>query len=380
VTDALKLMTYFGERDRTAGRLVGDALLDIYGADGIRASLLLRGAAGFGAIHHLHTDRLLSLSGDLPVVSLAVDVPERIETALAQVFEIKHRGLITLERVHLLTHEQVRPTPVIRATRDSTAADRPAAPSIVGRDAKLTLFLGRRDRANGQPAFVSACDLLHRRRVAGACVLLGVDGTNDGRRARARFFDRNHAVPMVVIAVGSSPAITAVLPELEALLPSPRLMLEEVRVCKRDGTSITGPHELPDIDASGRPIWQRLTLYTSESATLDGRCLHLELIRRLRRTEAAGATSLRGIWGFHGDHAPHGDRLLQLRRRVPIVTTLIDSPSRIARSFEIVDELTRETGLVTSEAVPAMLAISRHRQIGGVELAHPPVAPDPRGR
>jgi len=185
---------------------------------------------------------------------------------------------------------------------------------------------------------------------------------------------------MVVIAVGSSPAITAVLPELEALLPSPRLMLEEVRVCKRDGTSITGPHELPDIDASGRPIWQRLTLYTSESATLDGRCLHLELIRRLRRTEAAGATSLRGIWGFHGDHAPHGDRLLQLRRRVPIVTTLIDSPSRIARSFEIVDELTRETGLVTSEAVPAMLAISRHRQIGGVELAHPPVAPDPRGR
>ena len=67
---------------------------------------------------------------------------------------------------------------------------------------------------------------------------------------------------------------------------------------------------------------------------------------------AAGATSLRGVWGYHGDHAPHGDTMWQLRRRVPIVTVVIDTPDRIARWFEIVDELTAETGLVTSELIP----------------------------
>jgi len=38
---------------------------------------------------------------------------------------------------------------------------------------------------------VAVTDLLHRRAIAGATVLLGVDGTSGGRRVRARFFARN---------------------------------------------------------------------------------------------------------------------------------------------------------------------------------------------
>ncbi|HTR90315.1 MAG TPA: DUF190 domain-containing protein [Trebonia sp.] len=58
--------------------------------------------------------------------------------------------------------------------------------------------------------------------------------------------------------------------------------------------------------------------------------------------------------GFHGDHAPHGDRLFQLGGHVPVVTVVIDSPARVSAAFAIIDELTSEQGLVTSETVPAM--------------------------
>ena len=81
--------------------------------------------------------------------------------------------------------------------------------------------------------------------------------------------------------------------------------------------------------------------------------LHVELIRRLRAAGAGGATCLRGIWGYHGDHAPHGDKLLALRRRVPVVTVIVDEPERVRRWFDIVSEVTAESGLVTSERVPA---------------------------
>ncbi|HWH10893.1 MAG TPA: DUF190 domain-containing protein [Solirubrobacteraceae bacterium] len=365
MTDALTLSTYFGERDRTGGRLLADALLDIYGADRIRASLLLRGAAGFGAVHHLHTDRLLSLSIDLPVVSVAVDVPERIESTLAKVLEIKQRGLITLERTRLIPDGlEPRPSPTTQAAIGALAES--------GAETKLTIVLGRRDRVDGRPASVAVCELLHERAIAGATVLLGVDGTRHGRRTRARFFGRNPDVPMMIVAVGSSAALASLLPELGRLARASPVMVEDVRVCKRDGVLLARPHEPPDTDRTGRPVWQKLTLYASESDTHDGRTLHLELIRRLRRTDAAGATSLRGIWGFHGDYQPHGDRLLALRRRVPVVTTLIDRPSTIATSFEIVDDLTRRTGLVTSEIVPAMLAFGPAARIGGLQLADPP--------
>jgi len=74
--DRLTLTTYFGERDRTPDRLLADELLDLFGAQGVHTSILLRGADGYGRGQRLHTDRLLSLSEDLPVVAIAVDEAE----------------------------------------------------------------------------------------------------------------------------------------------------------------------------------------------------------------------------------------------------------------------------------------------------------------
>ncbi len=229
--------------------------------------------------------------------------------------------------------------------------------------------MGRRERINGAPAFAAICELLHRQGIAGATVLLGVDGTRGGRRYRAGFFSRNADVPTVIVAVGSGERISAALPELGSLLSEPLLALERVRVCKRDGQLLATPHELPASDERGLELWQKLTVYCSQSATHDGHPLNLQLIRRLREADAAGATSLRGIWGFHGDHAPHGDRLLRIRRHVPVVTIAIDTPERISRAFEIVDELTTEHGLVTSEMVPALSAMSTTETRGGLRLA-----------
>ena len=103
--------------------------------------------------------------------------------------------------------------------------------------------------------------------------------------------------------------------------------------------------------------WTRLSVYCSERSEHGGRPLYLELIRRLRAEGAAGATALRGVWGYHGDHVPHGDRLLALRRQVPVITTVIDTPSLSERWFEIAAELTAETGLLTTEAVPRIFTL-----------------------
>ena len=353
--DCLKLTTYFGERDRTEDGLLADELMNIYGGHRLAASIMLRGAEGFGRLHHLHTDRLLTSSEDLPVVSIAVDERARIESMLELLLQVKRRGLITLERARLLSGE----------------IGHVQLPEELGEATKLTIYLGRQDHVYRTPAFVALCDLMYRRGIAGASVLLGVDGTLGGRRFRAKFFARNSDVPMMLIAVGSGEQIAAVLPELGGLLHNPLMTLERVRVCKRDGQLLSEPHELPGTDEHGMAMWQKLMIYTSNTATSeDGRPLHLEIVHRLQReTEAAGATVLRGIWGFHGDHAPHGDKFLQIRRHVPVCTIVIDRPERIAQSFQIIDEITSQHGLVTSEMVPAAQAMSEEQTRGGLRLA-----------
>lgn len=352
--DCLKLTTYFGERHRTEEQFVADALLDLYGRKELEVSIMMRGAEGFGLRHRLRTDRILTLSEDLPLVSVAVDTRTRIENLLDEVVSIKRHGLITLERARMLTGE-VGPV---------------ALPDELHEATKLTIYVGRQEQISGTPAFVAVCDLLHRRGIAGATALLGVDGTAHGVRERAHFFGRNAEVPMMIIAIGAGEQIGRVLPELGVLLARPLLTLERVRVCKRDGGLLSPPTPLPATDEQGLAMWQKLMVYASEQARHGRSPLHVALVRRLRESGASGATCLRGVWGFHGDHAPHGDRLLQLRRHVPVVTIIVDTPERIADSFEIVDELTREAGLVTSEMVPAMASLAEaRRQRGGLRLA-----------
>jgi PII-like signaling protein len=352
--DCLKLTTYFGERHRTDECFVADALLDLYGRKKIEVSIMLRGAEGFGLKHHLRTDRLLTLSEDLPLVSVAVDTRVRIENLLPEVAQVKRHGLITLERARMLTG-QVGAVELPEDLHEAT---------------KLTIYVGRQEQVTGSPAFIAVCDLLHRRGIAGATALLGVDGTAHGVRQRARFFGRNAEVPMMIIAVGAGKQIATVLPELGGLLRRPLLTLERVRVCKRDGQLLSPPTALPPTDQQGLAMWQKLMVYASEQARHGRSSLHVALVRRLRESGASGATCLRGVWGFHGDHPPHGDRLLQLRRHVPVVTIIVDAPERIAESFKIVDELTDEAGLVTSEMVPAMASLSEgKRQRGGLRLA-----------
>ena len=239
----LKLTSYFGERQRTGGAFIADALLELYGRHQIAASVLLRGTEGFGLKHHLRTDRSLTLSEDLPLVAVAVDTRPRIEAVLGPAVGL-NPGLVTLERARLLT---------------GTAGRVPADP---GEATKLTVYLGRQERVYRVPAFVAVCDLLYRRGLDGATALLGVDGTAHGRRQRAAFFSRNAEVPMMVIAVGAADRMARVVPELGALLRRPLLTLERVRVCKRDGRFLAAPEALPGTDEHGMALWQKLMVYT----------------------------------------------------------------------------------------------------------------------
>jgi PII-like signaling protein len=349
MTEYVKLTTYFGERLRTPNGFLADALLDLYARRAVVISVVLRGIAGFGPAHVLRTDELLSMSEDPPIAVAALDTAERIAALADHAVSMSTRGLVTLERARLVGRSD---------------------PSATPDGAKLTIYVGRQDRVAGKPAHHAVCEVLHRHGFAGASVFLGVDGTHCGQRRRARFFSRNADVPVMIIAVGSGRQADAAVPELQTMLSDPLLTIERVQVCKRDGELLARPPTLPPTDDDGLALWQKLMVYTSEATLHDGIPIHRAIVRRLRDAHAAsGATVLRGIWGFHGDHKPHGDKLIQLTRQVPVTTIVVDTPERIAACFDIVDQVTGRHGLVTSELVPALASIVGDERVGGTRLA-----------
>ncbi|MBB3753965.1 PII-like signaling protein [Mycolicibacterium sp. BK634] len=344
----LKLTAFFGERQRDGSRFLAEAMLDLYAERQVADSVMLRGIASFGPRHVIRSDESLTLSEDPPIAIAAVDTAEIIGALIDDVVAITPRGLITLERARRYGGE-------LPESDDGV---------------KLTIYVGRRRRINGAAAFYAVCDLLHRHHFAGATVYLGVDGTADGRRRRARFFSGNTDVPIMIVAIGSAAQAQRALPELEALMNEPLVTVERVQVCKRDGELLTRPPALPAVDAHGRELRQKLTIHTDAATHYDGAPIHRALVRRLWESQTVGgATVLRGIWGFHGDHKPHGDKLIQYGRQVPVTTIVVDTPEAIARSFDIIDEVTGHHGLVTSEMVPALLMLDGDIRQGATDLA-----------
>lgn len=336
--ETLTLTAYFAERQRSGHRFSADALLDLFERRRIATSVMVRGIASFGPANVTRSDRSLSLSEDPPVSVWAIDTPDRISAVADDAAALIGRGVLTVENGR------------------SLRADEP----VNGDTVRLALHLGRRQRLSGAPGYLAVCDVLHAHGFVGADVYLGVDGTVDGARRRAHFFSRNSEVPLSVVGVGTTAQAVTAAAELRTALPDALFGISPTRVCKNDGRHVSRP--MP----SDGP-YQRLTVHTAEASRHRGQPIHRALVHRLKNSDhASGATVLRAIWGFRGAERPHGDRLLQVSRQVPVTTVLIDTATNIAASYPIVDELTEHEGLVTVEAIPGLLEVNGDQRFGSL--------------
>ena len=331
--DCIKLASYFSGLGFT-----GESLAGLYGAGEIAASVILRGTDGAGRGHHFRAGRSLDLPENHPGIAVAVGSGPGIGAVLGQALTMSGSALVTLERARLLS-EEIDPVGLWDKAGEAT---------------RLTVYFSRQDRIYQVPASEVICELLHRRGMDGATVLAGIDGAFRGHRQRPRLATRGDGSPMMVIAVGSGERLGLVLPELGGLLRHPLMTLDRVRVCKRGGQLISPPQAAPGTDADGRPLWQKLTVYACGSARHDGQPIHRAISRRLHASGISNVITLRGLWGFRGDRVPHGDR------HVPGVTIVIGPPEQMPGAFSVIDELTAERGLVTSQTVAAVRARARH--------------------
>jgi PII-like signaling protein len=167
----------------------------------------------------------------------------------------------------------------------------------------------------------------------------------EGERRRARFVAGNRGVPALTVAMGKRAAIDAALAEVDGA--AHLVTVEGVESSSRIPRAIDHGGGPSDTAAEAT----RITLVTSEVAAHESHPRYLALIHALRRENAAGVTALRGVWGFRGGGEPHGDRVLALRRDVPLLVETVDTPERAARSRQLALSLAGGDDLVYSQHV-----------------------------
>jgi PII-like signaling protein len=101
-TDSVLLRIFIGEADRHEGHPLHEAIVLKARALHLAGATVLRGAIGFGKSSRLHTNKILRLSADLPLVIEIVDREEKIQAFLPVLDAMMGGGLVTLEKVRVL--------------------------------------------------------------------------------------------------------------------------------------------------------------------------------------------------------------------------------------------------------------------------------------
>ncbi|MFE3830514.1 DUF190 domain-containing protein [Streptomyces sp. NPDC059092] len=101
---ALRLTVFLGESDLWHHRPVYTEIVHRAHRAGLAGASVFHGVEGFGASSMIHTQRLLSLSEDLPVAVVIVDTEERIRAFLPQLDELVGGGLVTLDHCEVVRH------------------------------------------------------------------------------------------------------------------------------------------------------------------------------------------------------------------------------------------------------------------------------------
>ena len=89
---------HIGESDRWHGKALYEAIVELLRHEKLSGATVLRGVGGFGSSSIYHTEKVLRLSQDLPIVIEVVEFAERIEEILPRLDEMIGGGLVTLSK------------------------------------------------------------------------------------------------------------------------------------------------------------------------------------------------------------------------------------------------------------------------------------------
>jgi len=104
VGERVLMRIHIGERDRYRGTPLHEAIVTLLRARHLAGATVLRAIMGFGATARVHTDKILQLSTDLPLVVECVDTQEQIDAVLPELDAMIGGGLITLEKVRVIVY------------------------------------------------------------------------------------------------------------------------------------------------------------------------------------------------------------------------------------------------------------------------------------
>jgi uncharacterized protein len=104
IGEKVLMRMFLGESDKVGHRPLYEVLVELFKTEGFAGATVLRGIGGFGAHSVFHTDKILRLSLDLPIIVEVVESQEKIDALMPRIDEMMNGGMITLEKTTVIRY------------------------------------------------------------------------------------------------------------------------------------------------------------------------------------------------------------------------------------------------------------------------------------
>jgi PII-like signaling protein len=220
---AVKVSIYLSEGETHHGVSTYSTILDFLFFRGVAGATVLKGVAGFGADHHLHSSSFVEIADRLPLKIEFIESQEKVTELLGKLEQMVGSGLIELQE-----------TTVAKPARSSQAEPQRVENVRIAGTAKLMrIYIAESERWGEQPLHEALITALRANDLAGATVYRGILGYGvDGRIHKDKALALSHDSLMMISVIDTDEKVQSILPLLDRMVGQGFVVLSDVDVIR----------------------------------------------------------------------------------------------------------------------------------------------------
>jgi len=221
---AIKVSIYLSEGSTHHGASTYSSILDFLFFRGVSGATVLKGVAGFGADHHIHSASSVEISDHLPLKIEFIETREKVNELLGKLEELAGSGMI-----------EVQETTIAKPARVSKPKKIPAPEhvKIEGKARLMHIYIGESDQWKDQPLHEALIRAMRANDLAGATVYRGILGYGAHRRVhKEKPLHLSHDCSIMISVIDTEEKLQGFLPIVDQMVQEGLIVLSDVDIIK----------------------------------------------------------------------------------------------------------------------------------------------------
>jgi PII-like signaling protein len=221
---AVKVSIYLSEGSKHHGIPIYSSILDFLFYRGVSGATVLKGIAGFGADHHMHSASFVEISDSLPVKIEFIESREKVDEILGKLAELAGTGMIELQETTVAKSSQLS-----KQSKSIPAAHL----KIEGKALMMRIYIGESDRWKDKPLHTALVEAMRANDIAGVTVYRGILGYGSHRQIhKDKALHLSHDSSIMLAVIYTEEKLQSFLPLVDQMVEEGLVVLSEVDIIK----------------------------------------------------------------------------------------------------------------------------------------------------